>query len=306
MYKGYVLLSLKPLGVPSLMNIENLRAFLEIASTGSFQLAAEKLHLTQSTISARIKVLEDRLNRPLFVRKRDGAQLTQAGQHLHRHAVTVVRAWERARQEVSLPDELTYMFSLGIQLNHWDQVAPAWLAWMEHNVPKVATRIISDYSEPLMRMLRDGLLDVAILYIPKQHANLRIEKFIEEDIILVASEPRVVDYGKVDGYIFVDWGDEFRAQHSEAFPDSYIPRLSVGLSSLGLSHILTHGGSGYFTTSSVQQHLDEGRLFRVQDAPVFTRTIYLGYPTMPLDIDLQTKALNGLRHIGEKFKKGPQ
>jgi len=279
------------------MNIENLRAFLEIASSGSFQLAADKLHLTQSTISARIKVLEDRLNRPLFVRKRDGAQLTQAGHHLYRHALTVVRAWERARQEVSLPESLTNVFSLGIQLNHWDQVATPWLSWMESSEPKVATRIISDYSDPLMRMLRDGLLDLALVYAPKQQANLRIEKFTCEEIILVSTEPRDVDYGMVGGYVFVDWGDEFRAQHAEAFPDTSVPRLSVGLSSLGLSHILTHGGSGYFLISTVRQYLSEGRLFRVQGAPVFTRQTYLAFPESPLNPDLQKTALAGLQQI---------
>mgnify|MGYP000029433597 CR=1 FL=1 len=279
------------------MNIENLRAFLEIAATGSFQLAAEKLHLTQSTVSARIKVLEERLNRPLFVRKRDGAQLTQAGHHLYRHALTAVRAWERARQEVSLPDTLTDVFSMGIQLNHWNQVATPWLAWMENSVPNVATRMISDYSEPLMRMLRDGLLDLALLYAPKQQANLCVEKFTCEEIILVSTQPRDVDLGMVDGYVFVDWGDDFRAQHAEAFPDTSVPRLSVGLSSLGLSHILTHGGSGYFLISTVRQYLSDGLLFRVQGAPVFTRQTYLAYPESPLDPDLQKTALAGLRQI---------
>lgn len=279
------------------MNIENLRAFLEIAATGSFQMAAEKLHLTQSTVSARIKVLEDRLNRPLFIRKRDGARLTQAGQHLYRHALNVVRAWERARQEVSLPDCLTDVFSVGIQLNHWDQIATPWLAWMDNSVPNVATRIISDYSEPLMRMLRDGLLDLALMYAPKQQANLCIEKFTHEEIILVATEPRDVNFGMVDGYVFVDWGDDFRAQHSEAFPDTSVPRLSVGLSSLGLSHILTHGGSGYFLISTVRQYLSDGRLFRVQDAPTFMRQTYLAYPESPLDPALQKTALAGLRQI---------
>ena len=64
------------------MNIEHLRAFLEVASTGSFQLAAEKMFITQSTASARIKSLEDRLDRILFIRNPNGAELTRAGHHL--------------------------------------------------------------------------------------------------------------------------------------------------------------------------------------------------------------------------------
>ena len=61
------------------MNIESMRAFLEIAATGSFQNAAERLNITQSAISARIKGLEQRLNRVLLARKRSGIELTDAG-----------------------------------------------------------------------------------------------------------------------------------------------------------------------------------------------------------------------------------
>ena len=100
------------------MNIEHMRAFIEIAASGSFLLAAKKLHVTQSTISARIKALEEHLNRQLFVRKRNGAELTGAGIHFHRHALTTVRSWDRARQEIALPDELNAIVNLGVQLNH--------------------------------------------------------------------------------------------------------------------------------------------------------------------------------------------
>ena len=52
------------------MNIENIRTFLEIAATGNFHRASERLHVTQSTVSARIKSLEDQLDRALFVNRR--------------------------------------------------------------------------------------------------------------------------------------------------------------------------------------------------------------------------------------------
>jgi DNA-binding transcriptional LysR family regulator len=56
------------------MNIEHLRTFLEIAETGNFNRAAERLHVTQSMVSARIRTLEQQLDRSLFVRaQRRGA-----------------------------------------------------------------------------------------------------------------------------------------------------------------------------------------------------------------------------------------
>ena len=58
------------------MNIEHARTFLAVADTGSFVSAAERLHVTQSTVSARIRALEDLLGRPLFTRNKAGAVLT--------------------------------------------------------------------------------------------------------------------------------------------------------------------------------------------------------------------------------------
>ena len=78
-----------------------MRAFLEINSAGSFQAAAERLHITQSAISARIGTLEDRLNQKLFNRKRSGAELTDAGLRFLRHAQNCVQSWERAQQEIA-------------------------------------------------------------------------------------------------------------------------------------------------------------------------------------------------------------
>lgn len=276
------------------MNIEHLRAFLEVAASGSFQLAADKLHITQSTVSARIKALEDRLNRTLLSRNRKGATLTSAGHHLHRHALTAVQAWERARQEIALPDDLTGIFSLGLQLNHWDPIAPNWMQDMQYKHPNIATRIVSDYSDSLMGKLREGLLDLAVLYSPQQRPNLIIETLSNERLIMVSTEPRSLKIGRVPGYVFVDWGEEFRTQHSLAFPEASIPRLSVGLGDVGLNHILLRGGSGYFLERSVEPLIAKGHLHRVRQAPVFQRPLFLAYPSETEDPQLQRDAVNSL------------
>ncbi|BCG81727.1 hypothetical protein MesoLj113b_52690 [Mesorhizobium sp. 113-3-3] len=59
------------------MDTENLRSFLEVAEHGSFTVAAGRLNLAQSTVSARIRGLEEQLGRRLFVRDRDGVTLTR-------------------------------------------------------------------------------------------------------------------------------------------------------------------------------------------------------------------------------------
>jgi len=68
------------------MNIEAINTFLLLSETGNFSRVAEKSNLTQSTVSARIKVLEKTLNVKLFERTSSGVLLTEAGQKFHKYA----------------------------------------------------------------------------------------------------------------------------------------------------------------------------------------------------------------------------
>ncbi|RYC39703.1 HTH-type transcriptional regulator ArgP [Pectobacterium zantedeschiae] len=67
------------------LNYPCLRAFMEIVRSGSFEIAARKLHVTQSAISQRIKQLEDQLGQVLIVRG-NPCRATPTGQALLRHA----------------------------------------------------------------------------------------------------------------------------------------------------------------------------------------------------------------------------
>lgn len=282
------------------MYIDHIKTFLEVASAGSFQLAAEKLHVTQSTVSARIKSLEEQLNRPLFVRRRSGIELTSGGQRFHPHALTVVQAWGRARQDVGLPEALTSIVNLGIQLNHWDQLATPWLEWMEQNMPDSATQLFAEYSDPLMRKVRNGILELAVVYQPQHCLGIMIEQLVSEPLIMISTEPREMNGGQVPGYIFVDWGESFRSKHSLAFPDAPTHHLSIELGAVALGHLLKRGGSGYFVESMVSELLADGRLHRVVGAPVFERPLYLVYQEHPQEKEVISRAIEGMREISHK------
>ena len=83
------------------MDITLLRTFLEVAATGSFVTASERLFVTQSAVSLRIQRLEDSLGRPLFIRSKSGAELTTAGVAFERYAASIIRVWEEAAGETS-------------------------------------------------------------------------------------------------------------------------------------------------------------------------------------------------------------
>ena len=73
------------------MNIELARTFLEVVAAGSLAGAAERLHVTHSTVTMRIKSLEDILRRKVLNRNRSGVTMTAAGAQFHPYAETLVR-----------------------------------------------------------------------------------------------------------------------------------------------------------------------------------------------------------------------
>jgi DNA-binding transcriptional LysR family regulator len=173
------------------MNIDQIKTFLEVAATGNFNRAAENLNITQSTVSARIRVLEEQLGRPLFARSHAGARLTPAGQRLRRYALNMQRLWQRAEQEVALPKAYRASIGLGSQVSLWERLILRWIPRMRRAAPDVAVHVEADYSTSLMRQLGDGVLDIGVMYAPRQTPGLVVEELLVEQLILVSTEKPV-------------------------------------------------------------------------------------------------------------------
>lgn len=281
------------------MKFEHIRTFLEVAASGNFNRAAENLNVTQSTVSARVKTMEDQFGLPLFTRGHSGVELTSAGHRFHRYAMGMERLWQQSNQEVTLPQGFRTVLALGAQVSLWERLILRWIPRMRREAPMVALRVEADYSSSLMRQLSDGLLDIGVMYEPRHTPGLIIEELFDDTLVLVSTTERDVSTGWVKGYVFVDWGGVFRAQHSEAFPDLETPAVSVGLGALGLQYILQNGGSGYFPLRVVEPLVEQGELHRVGGAPTSQRTAYVVYTANPKDDEALSKGLDELRHIAK-------
>lgn len=88
------------------MDTQDLAAFVEVAESGSFSRAAQKLHLTQPAVSKRIAVLEHRIGRPLFDRVARKIMLTDAGLTLLPYARRVLQEMEDGRRAMSRMSEV--------------------------------------------------------------------------------------------------------------------------------------------------------------------------------------------------------
>lgn len=275
------------------MDIDLARTFLEIIRSGSFMAAAERLHITQTAVTARVQNLEGQLGCSLFVRNRGGARLTEHGERFVGHASQLVQTWEAARRELPLPVGTDDLLALGCETSLWNPLMANWLGRLRRQQPGMA--ITAEVNEPrvLHEKLQHGVLDAALVHQPEYWPGMQVEHLLEEKLIMVRTVAR-------EGpYVYVDWGDDFRRQHDGALPHLARPGLILNLGPLALHYLLEYGGSGYFRTRVVQRPLEEGRLERVQDMPEFSYPVYLVYPRAKQG-GLLTGALAVLRELAQQ------
>lgn len=258
------------------METELARTFLTVVAAGNFISAADRLHVTQSTVSARIHTLEEQLGCRLFVRNKAGAALTPAGRQFQKHATTLVRTVEHARQDVGIPLGYRAVLAVGSRIGLWDDLLLRWLPLMQKSAPDVSIRAEIGFEEDLMQRLIEGRIDIGVMYAPQSRPGLRVEQLIEERLVCVSTSTRSSPM-LGSGYVYIDWGPEFFAKHSVSFPEFRSPGLMTNVGWLGLQHILENGGSGYFPIRLVRSHLENRRLHLVPDAPEFGHPAYVVY-----------------------------
>lgn len=277
------------------MDIELARTFLAVAAAGNFVGAAARLHITQSTVSARIQTLETQMGARLFRRGRGGAELTAAGHRFLRHAKTLVRTLELARHDVSLPSGFSGGLTLSGRSALWEGFLPRWVDWMRCEVPDVSLRLELGFEEGIMHGLVQGIIDIGVLYTPESRPGLVVEHLFDESMVLVSSNP---DCPWPDpDYIHIDWGPEFHAQFGARFPEVETPARIANIGWIGLQLIQSRAGSAYLPQRTVREAIEQSRLWRVHETPLIALPTYMVFP-MARDETHLTRAVQKLRLLG--------
>ncbi|MCY1398218.1 HTH-type transcriptional regulator YofA [compost metagenome] len=233
--------------------------------------AAQKLHVTQTAITARVQKLESHLGCKLFVRNRAGASLTPDGETFILYANQLVQTWEAARRNLPLPDGYHNVLHIGGEVSLCNPLMLSWVGKLREQIPTHALRTEIKDGESLLRQLELGVLDAALVFQPAYWPGLQVEQLLEEKLILIRS------VACPEPYVYIDWGEDFRRQHDAALPQWAKAAVSFNLGPVALQYILEHGGAGYFRTRVVQSYIDSGVLERVPKAPEFNYPTYLVY-----------------------------
>lgn len=286
------------------MDIDQVRTFLAVAANGSFVEAANRLHVTQSTVSARMLNLEGYLGAKLFVRNRSGAALTPAGRRFLRHAKSLVLTLEQARHDVGLPSRFRASITVGARIALWEGFLPQWVGVMRETAPDISISSEIGFEEDLMRRLIEGTLDIGLMYTPQHSPGLVVEHLFDETLVLLTTDP-AKSWPDPD-YVYVDWGPAFYAQHTNSYPEMERPAHVVNIGWLGVQLVLNNGGSCFLPIRMARPLIQKGALFQVAGGPRFPLPAYMVY-ARDSESTVLDQALAGLRNLAAiEQQKTPQ
>ena len=156
-----------------MLEFELLRTFVAVAECGGFHRAAERLHLTQSTVSQQIKRLELETRRPLFRRTTRSVALTDDGEMLLGDARRLLQLEEAARQRLGAP-RLSGTVRLGVVEEVAGGSLPSALGRFAVLHSGVKLEVQTGVSAELIEQLDAGRLDVVFAKRPRGTSRGRL------------------------------------------------------------------------------------------------------------------------------------
>lgn len=171
------------------MELRHLRYFKSLAEHLNFTRAAERLYITQSTLSHQIKQLEDEVGVPLFDRGGKKIALTHAGQHLLESVNRATEDLDAAlRQIKALQEPLSGRLAIGATHTFSINFLGHYLGLFMKQFPLVRLEILELPAQEIEDRLMDETLDIGIAYTPCASDALWSEPLFTESLVLVTNK----------------------------------------------------------------------------------------------------------------------
>lgn len=169
------------------LDLRRLRYFLAIVEEGAFSRAAARLGVAQPALSLHVRRMEEELGTPLLLRSAAGVTPTEAGALLAERARGILADVERIEEEVrGLGAAPAGLVRIGLPGTIADMVAAPLIARAADQFPAVRLQIAEAMSGFVAEWLRDGRVDLAVLYLDPAAARamgLRIAPLLDEELV---------------------------------------------------------------------------------------------------------------------------
>lgn len=170
------------------MNYERLKTFIAVAEKKSFSEAAKILYVTQPTITAQVKSLEEELNTKLFERTTKKVEMTQSAGILLKYAKSIVHLNDSAKKEIQEIEESIYGdLNIGCSLTIGEYMLPEFLKKLKDMYPLINMSVDITNSNNIVTSMKDQCIDVGLVETPINDPQIIMEPFLEDELILIAS-----------------------------------------------------------------------------------------------------------------------
>jgi len=161
----------------------DLSYFLEVATTLNISRAAERIGISQPSLSMSLKRLEAVVGAPLLIRAKSGVQLTKAGQFLAQRGKNLLQDWEAIKAgALEQTDGLAGRFSLGCHVSVAAYSLPAFLPKLLKQYPQIEIQLAHDLSRKITEAVISHQMDFGIVVNPVSHPDLVIHELCEDKV----------------------------------------------------------------------------------------------------------------------------
>lgn len=184
------------------MNLRELQYLVSLADLRHFGRAADACFVSQPTLSTQIKKLEEELGVQLVERAPRQVMLTEAGEEIAERARLVLRDVEQIKEVARRTrDPEAGALRLGIFPTLGPYLLPHVVTRINRRYPKLELLLFEEKTETLLKLLREGRLDAAILALPVEDDGLTSEFLFEEPFVLALPQGHPLD---TSGRVAVD------------------------------------------------------------------------------------------------------
>jgi DNA-binding transcriptional LysR family regulator len=258
------------------MQIDLLDTFLDLLETRSFHRTAERLGVSQSTVSGRVRALEAALGARIFDRSRAGVQLTTEGLRFEPHARALRLGWSEALRGTRGAGARALTLRIGIQHDLAGSRLGDWLAAFRRALPDCGFYIELDYSNQMCADLATGALDFAVMFSPRPHPDLHFVTLGEVRYRMASTDAECLSDVRTERYILGNFAPAIAAAHRAALPHLHDAPVASGQNAAVAGLLATIGGAAYLAEETAAAMVAAGTARMVADAPVLTQPVHAG------------------------------
>lgn len=269
------------------INLELYKIFYYVAKNENISRAANELLISQPAISKSIKTLEEQTNTNLFIRKRDGVELTETGEILYKKIKESMELISSAENDLkTLTNMETGTLSIGTSKIILHEILMPYIKKFQEKYPKIKIQITTGKTQDLIRKTRMGLIDTLITTLPnKIPPKFKTYKLMDLHDCFAVSNIDKYNNIKINNnsleslpLLLLSKGSTTRKRLDDYCLQNNIklhPKMEFTGEIIVKDFTLNDFGIGLFTEEYIKSELEKEKLFKL-DSTIKLKSKYLG------------------------------